>query len=172
MRAPRAFGRTTLVVTTLTFIAMLAWIAPPASDGPPRAASQPTAVVMAPAPPRASGATTSNKPQVSASSPAGAGGRIVAIDPETGQIGTPTAEQLRGLELAGLRQATPATDPVLRETRLGNGTVILHLDGRFEDHALARTDRNGRVTYGCAHDVHGPALLAADSTSSRGLEVE
>jgi len=102
----------------------------------------------------------------------GVGGMIVAIDPETGQLGAPSPEQIRALELAGQHLAVSRTDEGLRQTVLANGAVILHLDGRFQDYAVARVDRNGRLVLGCAHDVHGPATALRDSTAVRGLEVE
>jgi hypothetical protein len=109
-----------------------------------------------------------------AAAPVGPGvaGTIVAIDPETGQLGAPSPEQMRALELAGRHLSVNRTDEGLRETVLANGTVILHLDGRFQDYAIARVDRTGRLVQGCAHDVHGPATALRDSTATRGLEVE
>ena len=102
----------------------------------------------------------------------GAGGSIVAIDPETGQLGAPSPEQMRALEQAGRGLAVSRTDEGLRETVLANGTVILHLDGRFEDYMVARVDRSGRLVQGCVHDVHGEADALRDTTAARGLEVE
>lgn len=121
--------------------------------------------------------TSDGRPELAQAAPAapvapGVGGRIVAIDPETGQLGAPSPEQIRALELAGQPLAVSRTDEVLRETVLANGAVILHLDGRFQDYAVARVDRNGRLVLGCAHDVHGPATALRDSTAVRGLEVE
>ena len=102
----------------------------------------------------------------------GVGGRIVAIDPETGQLGAPSSEQIQALELAGQDRAVSRTDEGLRETVLANGTVIVDLDGRFQDYVVARVDRTGRLVHGCAHDVQGLAHALRDSTALRGLEVE
>jgi hypothetical protein len=102
----------------------------------------------------------------------GAGGSIVAIDPETGQLGAPSPEQMRALEQAGRDLAVSRTGEGLRETVLPNGTVIVDLDGRFEEHVVARVDRTGRLVQGCIHDVRAVAKALRDTTAGRGLEVE
>jgi hypothetical protein len=100
---------------------------------------------------------------------AGTAGRVVALDPETGQLGAPSPEQLE--QLRALR-AAPGIAEVSRsqeglvETRLTDGTVILDLDGRFQDHVVARIDRNGRLIYGCIHDDGKPVQFPRDSAST------
>jgi len=102
----------------------------------------------------------------------GAGGSVVAIDPETGQLGAPSPEQLRALREAGHDLAVSRTDEGLRETVLANGTVIIDLDGRFEDYLVARVDRTGRLVHGCVHGVQGLAHALRDTTTAPALEVE
>ena len=183
MRAFRPFGRSQLVVASLATIAALVWVAwrwtDIPSSGPPRSAAPDLVSARAGALPQPTTprARTADRPRVApapAKDPVGPGvaGTIVAIDPETGQLGAPSPEQIRELELAGRHLAVSRSDEGLRETVLANGTVILHLDGRFQDYAIARVDRTGRLVHGCAHDVHGPAAALRDSTAARGLEVE
>jgi hypothetical protein len=60
----------------------------------------------------------------------------------------------------------------LRETRLPNGTVILDLDGRFQDFALARVDRHGNAHLGCVHDEGGLVKTLRDTIPVPALEEE
>lgn len=99
------------------------------------------------------------------------GGRMVAIDPETGQLGAPTPEQIQALRPALERAVESRTDEGLKETRLPDGTVILDLDGRFQEHAMARV-QNGRVILGCKHDDGRPVNAARDSVPAPALETE
>ncbi len=80
---------------------------------------------------------------------------MVAIDPETGQLGAPSPEQARTLRLAVGSAAVSTNDEGLVETHLPDGTVILDLDGRFQDYALARVDKYGNLVHGCVHDDGG-----------------
>jgi len=99
-------------------------------------------------------------------------GRVVAIDPETGQPGAPSPEQLSALRAASGSTIESLTAEGLLETRLPNGTVILHLDERFHDYVIARIGRDGRVTYGCVYDHGGPERALRDSTAAPALELE
>jgi hypothetical protein len=131
-----------------------------------------TASAPDPAQPRATlGAA---KARVSSGLPApaaalGAGGRIVALDPETGQLGEPSPEQLRALRTDAGIASVSRSEEGLVETRLTDGTVILDLGGRFQDHVVARIDRNGRLIYDCIHDDGRPVKLAPD-TAATSLE--
>jgi hypothetical protein len=102
---------------------------------------------------------------------AGTGGRIVALDPETGQLGAPSPEQLRALRAAAGIASVGRTEEGLAETRLTDGTVILDLGGRFQENVLARLDGNGRLTYRCVHD-DGKLRAARDTGSTTLLETE
>ena len=102
---------------------------------------------------------------------AGTGGRIVALDPETGQLGAPSPEQLRALRAASGIASMGRTEEGLAETRLTDGTVILDLGGRFQENVLARLDGNGRLTYRCVHD-DARHRAARDTASTTLLETE
>jgi hypothetical protein len=58
----------------------------------------------------------------------------------------------------------------LTETRLTDGTVILDLDGRFQDQVVAHLDRNGRLVYGCVHDDGRPRRALNDTIPTSALE--
>lgn len=99
----------------------------------------------------------------------GAAGRIIALDPETGQFGAPSPEQLRALHAApGVAEVSRSAEGLV-ETRLTDGTVLLDLNGRFQDHVLARIDRNGRLIYDCVHD-DGKPVQAPRDTAATSLE--
>ena len=50
--------------------------------------------------------------------------------------------------------------------------VILDLDGRYQDHVLARLDRNGRLLYGCVHDDGKPGKAMRDTIPASAPETE
>ena len=89
--------------------------------------------------------------------PAGAGGMLAAIDPETGRLTRPTPEQVQRLS----REAAPSLSqrcddlPVFR---LPDGALMVHLEGRFQQYVVARVDRAGKVHLDC---VESPDLERA-----------
>jgi hypothetical protein len=86
----------------------------------------------------------------------GEAGMIVGIDPETGQIGLPTAEQRQALDEEASRQPNLSRSTVgLVEERLPNGTVRVSLDGRFQEYATVRIGPDGKKIYGCVDDPSG-----------------
>jgi hypothetical protein len=83
--------------------------------------------------------------------PASAAGMIVAIDPVTGALVAPTAEQLTnltGAERTGLMR----TSEGLTEVRLANGTVKVDLQGRFMEYSVVQLDREGCPHFLCVND--------------------
>jgi len=97
-------------------------------------------------------------------------GRIIALDPETGELGAPSPDQLRSLRAAPGVAAVSRTAEGLTETRLTDGTVILDLDGRYQDQVIARLDRNGRLVYGCVHEDGRGHRATRDSIPTSALE--
>lgn len=84
-------------------------------------------------------------------------GMIVAIDPETGMLGLPTAEQSAALSRAATlsraeEEMLSRSFVGLREFRLADGTVGLDLGGRFQEFSVARIGADGRVTFDCLSD--------------------
>jgi hypothetical protein len=133
----------------------LAWAPEPA----PVAVTAPAAVPAA-------------NPAAPPGAPPSASGRIIALDPETGQLGAPSPEQVRSLRAAPGIAAVSRTEEGLAETRLTDGTVILDLDGRYQDHVLAHLDRNGKLVYGCVHDEGKSQKAARDTIPTSAFEVE
>jgi hypothetical protein len=87
-------------------------------------------------------------------------GMVVAIDPETGRLGMPTAEQLGALLPAGSLQLSPSertgllrTSAGLAAVRRADGSVMIDLQGRFMDYSVVRLDANGRPRLGCVDDA-------------------
>jgi hypothetical protein len=84
---------------------------------------------------------------IAAPAPAAAqGGMIISIDPETGQVGMPTPEQMEAFS------ADPAfddSDAGLVEVHHPNGTVSVDLQGRFQEYAVIRIAPDGQKVFGC-----------------------
>jgi len=113
------------------------------------------------------------KPMAIAKTPArpvGVNGMVVGIDPETGQLGMPTPEQVAELQ----SQIVPPeelnfSDVGLVSVRHANGGVSLDLQGRFQEFATVRIGSNGQKMFGCTTDpksVTNPTTTPATS----GLE--
>jgi len=89
--------------------------------------------------------------------PAGAGGMLAAIDPETGRLTRPTPEQVQRLS----REAAPSLSQRFDDLpvfRLPDGALMVHLEGRFQQYVVARVDRAGKVHLDC---VESPDLERA-----------
>jgi hypothetical protein len=101
-----------------------------------------------PHPPGVSRAKPSAAP---AAVPGAAAGMLVAIDPETGGLVPPTADQVRRLT-AVERTGLMRTAEGLTEVRLPDGSVMMDLQGRFMEFSLARLDRAGCPHFLCVSD--------------------
>jgi len=70
------------------------------------------------------------------------------VDPATGRTVEPTPEQIQALEQAVaemLSQSTEGLEPVEQP----DGTIMLDLDGRFQEIAIATVAPGGEVSVGC-----------------------
>ena len=98
--------------------------------------------------------------------PAGAAGMVIAINPETGALVAPTADQVRALttaEATGLLR----TSEGLSEVRLADGSVKLDLQGRFMEYSLVQLDPTGCPRFLCVNDESVlRALLARHASAS------
>ena len=91
----------------------------------------------------------------------GRAGMVVGIDPETGQLGMPTAAQM--VELSPREQAMVSRSGAgLTEVRHADGTVSVNLQGRFQEFVVVRFGADGKPVYGCFDD--GQALRRALQT--------
>jgi len=75
---------------------------------------------------------------------------VVAIDPETGQLGLPTPEQYAELtaEKVGLNHTSEGLAPA---QRLPDGTLIVNLDGRFAEYSVVKVGPDGKRIFGCVN---------------------
>jgi len=117
------------------------------SDKKPRdsqkaAAAQPGAKKPAPAPVTQQAGTVTRM----------VGGVQVAIDPATGRVQQPTAEQALALAAVLQHVATRETEG-LSVTDLPDGGVMVNLDDTFQEVAMATVDRKGRVRLHCVNDA-------------------
>jgi hypothetical protein len=148
---------------------ILAHVPVVSAPGPAHVSEQPPARTPSPVAHGRTRVTHAARPEANSPAASGAAGRIIALDPETGQLGAPSPEQLRALRAApGVAEVSRSSEGLI-ETRLTDGTVILDLNGRFQDHVLARIDRNGRLIYDCVHGDGKPVLSPPD-TAETSLE--
>jgi hypothetical protein len=97
---------------------------------------------------------------------------IVAIDPETGALVPPTAEQVRTLTAAE-RTGLMRTSEGLTEVRLPNGAVMMDLQGRFMEYSFVQLDQAGRPHFFCMNDeIILRALLARYAPASTPVREE
>jgi hypothetical protein len=131
MSRPRPFSRTPHIVTALLVAALALSLCAPAEAGRarrgPRAKAKAAAVVSQPAP-----------------APPAVSGAVIAVDPETGQLGMPTAAQLLELSAAE-RNGLLRTSAGLSEVRLPDGSWMVDLQGRFMEFSLVGLDPLGRT---------------------------
>jgi hypothetical protein len=88
--------------------------------------------------------------------PLGPAGMLVAIDPETGALVPPTAEQMRILTAAE-RTGLLRTSVGLPEIQGPNGAIGVDLQGRFMEFTVVRLDLQGRLHFLGVNEA--PAML-------------
>lgn len=82
----------------------------------------------------------------------GSAGMIVGFDPETNQLGMPTAEQLQELKL--LENPKNWSDEGLVVEIRPDGSKSIDVQGRFMEYTVVRMGPDGKLVYDC---VQGPA---------------
>ncbi len=83
----------------------------------------------------------------------GTAGMIVALDPESGAFGLPAARQADVLLRAEENMLSRSTEG-LQAQYLPDGTVMLDLQGRFQEFSMARLGADGRIVFDCLSDVN------------------
>ena len=141
------------------------------SDAISPVAAAPTSV--APVPPPASRTVVAPAPQAPAPVASsgivpGSAGMVIAIDPETGEVGMPTPEQLADLKL-NENEAVMKDDAGLVQVRHADGHWSMDLQGRFQEYAVIRKAADGTTTIGC---VDHPANADHVHPAPAGLEEE
>jgi len=136
-------GAAALVTVALGVSAMHSSDGPaPASDVTSPVAVSPVAIA-APAPAvRAEAAPVARAEAKIATEPVGTAGLRVAMDPETGTYGLPaTGDESFSQSTEGLTQVT-----------LPDGSVMIDLEGRFQEYSVMVRDASGRLQVRCVHD--------------------
>jgi len=78
----------------------------------------------------------------------GTAGMVVAIDPETGQLGVPNAEQLR--ELFPLGTHAFQTPEGFAITYRPDGSVSIEVGSQLQEYSFVRIGPDGKRVHGCA----------------------
>ena len=128
----------------------------PAPGSAPTVAAVPASPVVAAIPAKskvarvATAPVTPVKPSVVPSGIVpGSMGMMIAIDPETGEVGMPNAEQIAEMNLTE-DDAASHEDTGLVPVRSADGTVTVHLQGRYQEFAVVRRAADGTTVVGCA----------------------
>jgi hypothetical protein len=98
----------------------------------------------------------------------GSAGMVIAIDPETGDVGMPTPEQLADLKL-NENEAVMHEDAGLLQVQHADGHWSMDLQGRYQEYAVIRKAADGTTTIGC---VDHPANADHVHPAPAGLEEE
>lgn len=132
-----------------------------ASDGPACTAT------AKPAPTRAVKAARalSTKPSRAATTPGSAGMRV-AIDPETGLLIKPTAEQRQSIGVSASPELDRSSDGLVIVT-LPDGTQLCDLKGRFQEYLVARKDAAGGLRTDCVQSPSAARRLLAQPAAAR-----
>ena len=101
-----------------------------------------------------------------AAPPAVTAGMVVSIEPETGRLVMPSAEEMRQLSAAE-RTGLLRTSEGLTEVRLPNGAAMVDLQGRFMEYSFVQLDPAGCPHFFCVNDeITLRALLARCASAS------
>jgi hypothetical protein len=94
-----------------------------------------------------------------------ASGQQVAVDEKTGRLRKPTQEEIDAL-VAGMKLNDSAEG--LKTNLIGNGTVVMDLEGRFENATIAKINPDGTLSTACVNNAKGAeAFLKADTTKAK-----
>jgi hypothetical protein len=87
-----------------------------------------------------------------------AAGMVVARDPETGELGLPSPEQMRAIheQRAEILRTTPEG---FTEIRRADGAVGLLMNGRLQSYSVARIGADGRPVYQCVSAASDTAAV-------------
>src|SRR6266850_3951398 len=156
MIALPTFSRTRVAAASLLLTAFL-FVAPSRTNEPPDVnAAAGAALAGAPATPideaapavlrAAAGPRRSG--QVPAPQRPALAGMVVGIDPETGEMGMPTPEQLRALSGSPQYQVDHSAAGLV-EVHHPDGSVSIDLQGRFQEYATVRIGPDGKLIFRC-----------------------
>jgi hypothetical protein len=80
---------------------------------------------------------------------AGGAGMVVAVDPETGALRMPTAEEMQTLQSMNRDDALNLSNQGLSAEPLTGGGIKIDLQGRFQDYSVVRVGPDGKFIFGC-----------------------
>ena len=78
--------------------------------------------------------------------PAGTAGAVIAIDPETGELGMPNSTQMQDLNL----DSAPAQMVPMKVVDLPGGGIAVENNGQYVDFAAVHVSPSGKKVFGCA----------------------
>ena len=100
----------------------------------------------------------------------GTAGMVVGRDPETGQLGMPTPEQIAELSSKQAEDLNFSTEGLIEEHH-PDGSVSIDLQGRFREFSYARTDARGKLMFDCTDD-YASILRAIKSSTPAPARLE
>ena len=90
-------------------------------------------------------------------------GTSAPLNPQTGQVRPLTQEEAQRLA-AGIKELANQSTDGLQSVRHADGSVSMHLQGRFQNVAVARLDEDGTLTQSCIDNPEsGAAFFGIDS---------
>ncbi len=99
----------------------------------------------------------------------GSAGLLIALDPETGEVGMPSPEQVAAMGLSEEGMVSHEGDG-LTVVQHANGMRSVDLQGRFQEFVVARKTADGKVVVGCVDNPkHADHIQPAPAA---GLEEE
>jgi hypothetical protein len=119
---------------------------------------------------RQSSASSTPSTHTSTTQAPGTAGMVVALDPETGTVGMPTAEQMKAFD-DQMKASLNQSDVGLEFVNRPDGSTIVDLQGRYQSMSIAKIGPDGRPQTTCV-DTHEAARAALDGTAPVGLEVK
>ncbi|SRR6266581_78113 len=98
----------------------------------------------------------------------GMAGMVVGIDPETGELGMPTPEQMRVLSDSPQYQVDHSAAGLV-EVHHPDGSVSVDLQGRFQEYATVRIGPDGKLIFRCV-DGEENAKRSVEAPAPPALE--
>jgi hypothetical protein len=103
--------------------------------------------------------------------PPGSAGMQVALDPETGEFGMPSAAQRRELTPDQERNLSYSDEGLQVEYR-ADGSRHVNLEGRFQNHSVAHLRDDGSVDIQCVQGEEHDLLHQCSPTAGEALPEE
>ena len=98
----------------------------------------------------------------------GMAGMVVGIDPETGELGMPTPEQMRAFSDSPQYQVDHSAAGLV-EVHHPDGSVSVDLQGRFQEYATVRVGPDGKLIFRCV-DGQENAKRSVEAPAPPALE--